>query len=428
PEWAPFEAIEKTLRQRIAELETATFVEHSKVVDFTQSDDGVRVIYEKDGDQIAVDADYFIIANGPHSPQRRKVNLRMEGRTLFDNVSWRFHAPELKNLFKETHLCSMTFFLNDDAYGDILVAYGDDYWGYYVSPMPEDIDPMDWSKVREMMFRSVGQRFETSDERGWIWGSHARLTRSFNFGRAFLIGDAAHLTPPFGGFGMNMAVGDAADLGWKIAAMLEGWGGPRLLETYTLERYEVCKFIIEGSAHNNTVWGKAIVREHMEEDSERGEKIRAEITKFIVEEKTQQFRSLGAQFGYRYTGSPIVLGDGTEPPEMTYGDYVPSSVPGCRAPHVWLGENDSIYDHFGAGFCLLQLDANADIAELVKAAASAKLPLKVLDLSDRPDVVEQYDCKLTLIRPDQHVAWRADEAPEDCNYLIDVVRGAASFA
>lgn len=427
PEWAPFEAIEKTLRDRIGELDTVTFIEHSKVIDFTQNGDGVEVVYEKDGERIAAGGDYFIIANGPHSPQRRKINLRLEGGTLFDNISWRFHAPELKTLFKDTHLCSMTFFLNEDAYGDILVPYGDDYWGYYVSPMPEDIDPMDWSKVREMMFRSVGQPFETSDERGWVWGSHARMTRSFHFGRAFLIGDAAHLTPPFGGFGMNMGVGDAADLGWKMAAMLEGWGGPGLLESYTLERYPVCKFIIEGSAHNNTVWGKAIVRPHMEEDSERGEQIREDIRKFIVEEKTQQFRSHGAQFGYRYTGSPIVMGDGAEPPPMTYGDYVPSSVPGCRAPHVWLGEDDSLYDHFGWGFCLLKLDAQADTAPLESAAAAVGLPIKVLDLSDRPDVVEQYERKLTLIRPDQHVAWRGDEAPGDCAYVVDVVRGAASY-
>lgn len=428
PEWAPFESIEKTLRDRIGELETVTFAEHSKVIDFTQSNDGVSVVYEESGEQITATGAYLVAANGPHSPQRRKVNLRMEGRTLFDNVSWRFHAPELKTLFDKTHLCSMTFFLNEDAYGDILVPYGDDYWGYYVSPMPEDIDPMDWSKVREMMFRSVGQRFETSDERGWIWGSHARLTRSFNFGRAFLIGDSAHLTPPFGGFGMNMAVGDAADLGWKLSAMLEGWGGPQLMESYTLERYPVCKFIIEGSAHNNTVWGKAIVRPHMEDDTEEGRQIRAEITKFIVEEKTQQFRSLGAQFGYRYTGSPIIMGDGTEPPPMTYGDYVPSSVPGCRAPHVWLDEDDSLYDRFGAGFCLLKLDASLDTGLLESAAANVGMPLKVLDLSDRADVVAQYDRKLNLIRPDQHVAWRGDALPDDCGYIIDVVRGSASYA
>lgn len=428
PEWAPIEAIEKSLRERMVELDAVSYAEHSRVTDFIQNSDGVEVTYEMEGETRTASADYFIIANGPHSELRRKINMRLEGETLFDNLSWRFHAPELKSLFKETHLCSMTFFLNDDAYGDILVPYGNDYWGYYVSPLPDNIDPNDWKQVSEMMFRSVGTRFETDDERGWVWGSHARTTRSFNFGRAFLIGDAAHLTPPFGGFGMNMGVGGSVDLGWKIAAVLDGWGGPRLLETYTLERKGVCEFIIEGSSHNNTVWGKAMVRDHMEEDSERGEQVREEIRKFIVEEKTQQFRSLGAQFGYRYTGSPIIMGDGTEPPPMTYGDYVPSSVPGCRAPHVWLGDDDSLYDHFGWGFCLLKLDPAIDTGPLEQVAADAGLPLKVLSLHDRADVIAQYDRKLTLIRPDQHVAWRGDEIPEDCGYVIDVVRGAASYA
>lgn len=86
-----------------------------------------------------------------------------------------------------------------------------------------------------------------------------------------------------------------------------------------------------------------------------------------------------------------------------------------------------LYDHFGWGFCLLKLDAQADTAPLESAAAAVGLPIKVLDLSDRPDVVEQYERKLTLIRPDQHVAWRGDEAPGDCAYLVDVVRGAASY-
>jgi hypothetical protein len=221
-----------------------------------------------------------------------------------------------------------------------------------------------------------------------------------------------------------MGIGDAADLGWKISAVLDGWGGARLLETYTLERREVCDFIIQGSSHNNKVWGKALVQPHMEEDSERGETVRAHVRDFIIKEKTRQFRSLGAQLGYRYTGSPIIVSDGTDLPPLDYGEYTPSSVPGCRAPHVWLGKGDSLFDHFGNGFCLLKVEASIDTVPLQAAAAKIGLPLKIWEL-DRADVRAQYDRKLTLIRPDQHVAWRGDELPEDCGQLIDIVRGAA---
>ncbi|MCP3731375.1 FAD-dependent monooxygenase [Sphingomonas sp. MG17] len=427
PEWAPFQAIEKTLRDRLNELDQVTLLPHSAVTDFVQSEDDVTVTYEGSGGPKQVKADYFIIANGPQSELRRKLNLRLEGETLFYNTSWYFRAPGLAKLFDNTQLSSMTFFLNEDAYGDILVPQSEDeHWGYYVSPIPEGVDANDWETIKRMMFRSVGQEFEVSEPRGWIWGSHARLAKSFNFGRAFLIGDAAHLTPPFGGFGMNMGIGDAADIGWKIAAVLDGWGGPRLLETYTLERRDVCAFIIEGSSHNNKLWGKALVRAHMEEESERGEQVRADLRKFIIEEKTQQFRSLGAQLGYRYKGSPIIVGDGTEPPPMTYGDYVPSSVPGCRAPHVWLAPGDSLYDHLGTGFCLLKLDAGIDTAPLEQAAAQVGLPLTVISPSHE-DVNARYDRKLTLIRPDHHVAWRGDAVPEDCDQLVDIVRGSAGY-
>lgn len=425
PEWAPFQAIEKTLRERLLELPNIRFIPHSAIVDFNQDENGVDIVYEEGGVSRNVRADYFIIADGPQSEQRKKLNLRLEGETLFYNLSWHFRAPALAGLFEKTQLSSMTFFINEDAFGDILVPQSaEDHWVYLMSPVPEGLDPNNWDEVKAMMFRSVGQEFETFDAQGNVWGSHARMSRTFNFGRAFLIGDAAHLTPPFGGFGMNMGIGDAADLGWKIAAVLQGWGGPQLLDTYTLERRDVCQFIIDGSSHNNKVWGKALVKPHLEEDSERGEKVRAEVRDFIIREKTQQFRSLGAQFGYRYAGSPIVVSDGSEPPPLTYGDYVPSSVPGCRTPHVWLSPGDSLYDHFGDGFCLLALDASAETAPLEAAAAEAGLPLKVWRL-DHEGVRAAYDRALTLIRPDQHVAWRGDALPEDCGQLIDIVRGAA---
>ena len=205
----------------------------------------------------------------------------------------------------------------------------------------------------------------------------------------------------------------------------QGWGGPRLLETYTLERRDVCKYIIEGAAHNNKMSGKALTRPFMEEDSERGEQARREVREFIIREKTQQSRSFGAQFGYRYTSSPIVVGDGTDLPPLQYGEYTPSSVAGCRAPHLWLGEGDSIYDHFGTGFCLLKLDPTVDSSALEAAATAVGMPLTVFPLDSDP-ARALYERKLALIRPDQHVAWRGDMPPEDCRWLLDVVRGAAS--
>jgi 2-polyprenyl-6-methoxyphenol hydroxylase-like FAD-dependent oxidoreductase len=426
PEWAPFQAIEKTLREKLLEMPKATFLPHSSVLDFRQDDNGVEVNYTGTDGVKTVGAKYIIIADGAQSELRRKLNLRMVGETLFHNTSWHFRSPALTKLFAKTQLSSMTFFLNDDAYGDLIVPQSaEDHWVYMISPIPEGLDPDDWPTVRKMLFRSIGEEFEIFDQVGRYWGSHSRMAPTFNFGRAFLIGDVAHLTSPFGGFGMNLGIGDAADLGWKIAATLDGWGGPRLLETYTLERREVANFVIQGSAHNNKVWGKALVRPHMEEESERGDRVRAEVRDFVIREKTRQFRSLGAQLGYRYTGSPIVVSDGTELPPLEYGDYHPSAAPGCRAPHVWLDDGSSLFDHFGAGFCLLKLDPAAESAPIHRAAAKVGLPLKVLELY-KSSIRALYERPLVLIRPDQHVAWRGDAPPADCDALVNVVRGSAS--
>ncbi|WP_327751860.1 FAD-dependent monooxygenase [Sphingobium sp. SJ10-10] len=427
PEWAPHQAIERSLREKILSLESATFLPLTVIKDFSQDENGVSLIVEdKDGAR-TVSADYFVIADGAQSEFRKKLNLRMDGTTLFYNQAWHFRAPDLAKLFGNTQLSSMTFFLNEDCYGDILIPQSaEGHWLYHVTPMPEGVEADDWPAFRNMLYRSIGEEFEIFEPVGRYFASQARLATSFNFGRAVLVGDAAHLTSPFGGFGMNMGIGDAVDIGWKIAATLQGWGGPRLIETYTLERRDVCKYIIEGAAHNNQVAGKVLVRPHMEEDSERGDKARAEVREFIIREKTQQSRSFGAQFGYRYTTSPIVIGDGTELPPLKYGEYTPSSVAGCRAPHLWLGEKDSLYDHFGPGFTLLKLDPQVDTAVIEKMAAEIGLPLLVYELND--DAARAlYEHKLALIRPDQHVAWRGDALPEDCRWLLDVVRGAVSY-
>ena len=427
PEWAPHQTIERTLREKLLSLPAAKFAPFTTLTDFSQNDGGVTVTYDDPTGTKTVTADYIVIADGAQSEFRRKLNLRMEGETLFYNQAWYFRAPELDKLFEKTQLSSMTFFLNEDGYGDILIPQSaEGHWLYHVTPMPEGVEPDDWPIFRDMLYRSIGADFEIFEPEGRYFGSQARLATTFNFGRAVLVGDAAHLTSPFGGFGMNMGIGDAVDVGWKIAAILQGWGGSRLLETYTLERRDVCKYIIEGAAHNNKMSGKALTRPFMEEDSERGEQARAEVREFIIREKTQQSRSFGAQFGYRYTASPIVVGDGTELPPLQYGEYTPSSVAGCRAPHLWLEDGGSLYDHFGPDFCLLKLDAAVDTRAFEAAAADVGMPLTIFVLdSDAARML--YERKLALIRPDQHVAWRGDVPPDDCRWLIDVVRGAASY-
>src|SRR5262249_39047675 len=120
---------------------------------------------------------------------------------------------------------------------------------------------------------------------------------------------------------------------------------------------------------------------------------------------------------------PAIAYDGEPHPTYSMGKFASSSVPGCRAPHVWLAPGRSLYDAAGAGFALLRFDASAEVSDIVGAAEKRRVPLTVVDIDDEP-VRELYARKLVLMRPDQHVAWRGDTAPADPLALIDLVRGA----
>jgi hypothetical protein len=136
------------------------------------------------------------------------------------------------------------------------------------------------------------------------------------------------------------------------------------------------------------------------------------------------FRTLGVQLGYRYDPSPICVPDGTPPPADEPETYIPTARPGSRAPHVWLDDGRSIVDLFGRGFVLLRVGSDApDLSPIVAAATERKMPLQVVTLQE-PEVLQHYGCRLVLVRPDGHVAWRADKLPTDVQAMIDRVRGA----
>jgi 2-polyprenyl-6-methoxyphenol hydroxylase-like FAD-dependent oxidoreductase len=428
PEWAPNQAIEKTLREGVEAQPDATMLFESTVTDFSQDSNGVEVAFEGPDGPRVVRGDYLVLADGARSSLRKRLNVGLPGQTLAHSGAWHFRAPELENLFAETHLASAYFFVNQDEHSITMAPQsGDGHWVYMVSPLPDGVDVEDWETLRQMLFDAIGAEFEIEDVRGGAWVSSSRMAPRYDFGRVFLAGDAAHLTSPFGGFGMNMGIGDAADLGWKLAAVLDGWGGPRLLETYTIERQEAEKFIIEGSQYNGEQLGVNLVKPHMEDEGEQGEAAREEVRELIVTEKTKEFLSLGAQFGYRYETSPIILGERSDPPPLDYGEYVPSARPGSRAPHLWLDDGSSLYDHFGLGFCLLKLGIEAETEPLEAAARERSLPLRVFEL-DSAEARELYEAALVLVRPDQHVAWRGDALPDDLALLLDTVRGALGSA
>jgi hypothetical protein len=241
----------------------------------------------------------------------------------------------------------------------------------------------------------------------------------------FICGDAAHVWMPLGGYGMNAGIADAANLAWKLAAVLKGWAARALLDAYHVERQPItdqASRIISDIAAQVMIQRDGITSDIERQDSV-GRTVRERVGKAAYALDVEQQCCGGLNFGYYYERSPIIAHDGEPPAPYTMGTFMSSTVPGCRAPHLWLEGRRSLYDALGPDYTLLRFDPQTRVDGIVAAAAARKVPLAVLDVK-APQAREFYRHKLALVRPDQHVAWRGDDEPSTPLELIDLVRGA----
>lgn len=423
PEWTPNVGIETTLQDAAAEHPDVDVLFGATVTDFTDIGDTVRVTYTNGSGRHDIHSEYLVGADGSRSIIRSSLGIRMTGHAdLAMGSVWYIHAPGLKQRI-EVGLSSFYFFINEYRDSAMLLAQDDDdRYMFALLPVTEGVDPDDWETARKLFYRNIGFEIEVEAISGGQVRVHSLLAPQFRRGRVLLAGDAAHLISPMGGFGMNLGIGDAASLGWQLGAVISGWGGPRLLDSYGIERSQAISWIQQECIDNTAKVAPQFVVNGISDSSPAGEAIRARVADTIVDAKTKEFNSIGAQLGYHYQGSPIVVGDETTAPQVAMGMYTASASPGCRAPHIWLDATTSLYDRFGNGFTLLKL-ADVSTERLTSAAADRKLPLDILYL-DNPELRKMYDAKLVLIRPDHHVAWRGDVEPDDVTAVIDTVRGA----
>ena len=286
--------------------------------------------------------------------------------------------------------------------------------------------PNDEELVRQIQ-RGTG--FDTPVDvighRAWHAGV-ALCAERFGAGRIILCGDSTHLFTPSGGFGMNTGVDDAANLSWKLAALVQGWGGSYLLDTYEAERKPIGQRNTIAARELAKPFGAIKQTASLEADTPEGEVARRQAGSYLST-FGEEFASIGVQLGARYDGSSIVVEDGA-PPADNYIQYVPSAVPGGRAPHVWVdegrGRGSSLFDRLGVGFTLLRLGPKAAPADSLQAAAKRRgIPLTVIELSDSVSR-SMYGRDLAIVRPDQHVGWRGNAEPADAEALWSRLTGA----
>jgi hypothetical protein len=273
--------------------------------------------------------------------------------------------------------------------------------------------------IRQIL--GVGPDFEYQVLTQEDWIGRRLLADKFRDRRVFICGDAAHIWVPFAGYGMNAGIADAMNLSWMLAGVLQGWAEPAILDAHEAERWpiteQVSRYAMNTAA--SLARARAEVPVSIEDEGPEGDAVRAHFGRIVYDLNVPQYCCGGLNFGYFYDRSPIIAYDGETAPPYSMYDFTPSTVPGCRAPFLWLRDGGSLYDAMGAGFTLLRFDRTVDVDALVGAAAKRNVPFAVLDV----DALPPYAHNLVLSRPDQHIAWRGNAQPVDAMALIDLMRG-----
>ena len=429
--WSPYlktttgqNEVERAILGYVERLETVDFRFGWKLVGFEQDEGGVtcRLTGGPDGEAHTVRCRYLVACDGGRSTVREALGIGLEGRAALARfVSIYFRAPGFTGKHRFGH-GNIYFPLHRDHRGFILNWDGGTTFTYHLILR----EGQDWTSVdpAAAIDGVVGQPIGAEISSVQPWTAHALVARRYRDGNVFLAGDAAHLFTPTGGFGMNTGVSDAVELAWRLQAMLEGWGGPRLLDSYDRERRPIGRRnTAEAADCFDRLFAAMGHGDELDAETPEGEALRAALGADLKDQE-KLIASSGTLLGYRYNDSDIVLPDGTPEPPDHPRTYQPVARPGHRAPHLWLDDGAAIYDRFGPGFTLLVLDPRRlDTAEIEQAARRRGMPLAVTHVSE-PAARALYEARFTLVRPDLMVAWRGDDLPAEGGALLDIVRGA----
>jgi hypothetical protein len=275
-----------------------------------------------------------------------------------------------------------------------------------------ETDVAEWDAAEEI-HAALGIDLDVEVLHMGAWTARQLVADSYRAGRVFLAGDSAHQYIPTGGFGLNTGIADADNLAWKLAAVLRGWGGHALLDSYHDERRPVglrnrraAEYAATGVLQWRDRYHPSVTR-----DTAAGREKRRLLAGAFNTYQRRSHEQLGTELGYRYSLSGVVAHESGPLPDPDSPGYTPSSAAGSRLPHAWLEPEVSVHDRVGPGLTLLALDAPARLTDsFTDAAGRLGIPLDVVRVAGRADLRELYGAPLLLIRPDLHVAWRGDDA------------------
>jgi 2-polyprenyl-6-methoxyphenol hydroxylase-like FAD-dependent oxidoreductase len=397
----PQYATEQVLRTRANELPAVELLAGWNAETIAQDDDGVTVsIAERSGSgRMRLRGDWLAGCDGSHSIVRIQAGIT---QTLSDHdrlmVLLVFRSPELHRLLERYPGKSFFNVLHPDL---------DGYWRFFGrvdlgstfffhAPVPRGTTKDNFDFVG-CLHEAAGAKFPVEFDHIGFWDLRIAIADQWRRGRVFIAGDAAHSHPPYGGYGINMGFEDARNLGWKLAAVLQGTGGAQLLDTYQEERKPVFESTARDFIEKSISDDRTFVRSF---DPKRDR------ATFETKWKERTSGALGEihSFEPNYRGSSIVAGvPGAK--SNSLGAHMFKAQAGHHLAPRPLSGGGNVYDKLGDGFSLIALDAAENtIASFEKAAKSLQLPLTIIRDSFAGGR-EEYGARMILVRPDHYVAW-----------------------
>jgi hypothetical protein len=419
------------LRRWVESMPIAEVRYETQVIEIIEEQDCVKATVKRDGKRFEIQALYAVGCDGATSIVREAL-----GETLDDKIPLTyttnaiFESAALNKLVSGREAYRFIVLNERGPWSTIVAIDGWKRWRFSIIGDNRQVAYAD-SEIEQAIEKSVGGRFDFRILSIVPWMRREMVARSFGRHRMFVAGDAAHLMSPTGGFGMNTGIGDAVDLGWKLAATITGWGGAGLLESYEPERRPVAlRNVAEATGNLRRMLSARDTPPPPEcfESGTIGAAARRRYGEWFTDEMHREWHTTGIQLGYRYQDSPICVSDDSASPPDLVSTYTPTTSPGARAPHVWLTDHVSTLDLFGRGFVLLRTGEPDDRdQELVSCARAYGVPLHIVGV-DQATLGPLYEFQRTLVRPDGHVAWRGDDPAKDVEGLVQTVRGAQGEA
>ena len=393
----------------------------SELLDICQNGAGVNArVRQRDGSERVLQSDYLVGCDGGQSIVRDQLGIKLEGQGRFRRSCQVIFRSD--DLFAKIPIGKGRHYIFAHHGVETLVVQGSrtEFTLHTGLPPGTDFEAI----IREV----IGFSCQIDIRHVLPWHHDLLVAEHYRDRRIFLAGDAVHVVVPAGELGMNTGVGDAFDLSWKLAGTINGWGGPRLLDSYERERRPVGLRIRDASgwaAASAETW-RRLVTPNVRDDTAEGAAVRAAIAVSATVNHRRMHDMRGIELGYSYGGSPLIAEEPGNVAEWDTIIYTPDTRPGVRIPHMWLKNGAALHDVLGHDFTLLDLEGNAETQLLENAFRKLGIPLRIVRL-DEPEIRTVYGFKVFLLRPDLHIAWRGDTAPPDPVGLAMRVTGAQEF-